>query len=80
MERWEVVFESERVGTLSLRMANEPIERICVRIRGLNNILSDVCCKHPDKEEADESFFQQLEIASSLQALILARITPQYLL
>lgn len=52
-------------------MANEPVERIYVRIRGLNNIVAVVCCKHPDKEEADKSLFQQLELASSLQGLIL---------
>lgn len=52
-------------------MANEPVERICVRIRGLNNIVAIALCKHPDKEEADESLFQQLELASSLQGLIL---------
>lgn len=50
-----------------------PVERICVKIKGFNYIVADVCCKHPDKEEADESFFQQLELASSLQALILNR-------
>lgn len=32
----------------------EPVERICVTIRGLINIVTDVCCKN--KEEADESF------------------------
>lgn len=71
MERLEIALKSERLGTLSLRMANEPVERSCARIRGLNHIVVDVCCKHPDKEEVDESFFQQLELASSLQALIL---------
>ena len=48
--------KGKRVGTLCLRMADEPVESIWVRIRGPINIVADACCKLPDEEEADETF------------------------
>lgn len=61
-------------------MAKEPVERIFVRIRELNNLVADVCCKHPGKEEADESFFQQMNLIFASPDTHWGLDTLQYLL
>lgn len=52
-----------------------PIESLWVRIKEQDNvddIVVSACCRPPDQEEqVDETFFEELEVASHSQAMLL---------
>lgn len=65
---WNVWSSAEGIGDV-------PVESLWVRIKEQDNvddIVVSACCRPPDQEEqVDETFFEELEVASHSQAMLL---------